>query len=129
MIHRVVQPSGILKKYIRSYHLMETDNPVDFSLKNRIYTYGCIVLVFHYSHPSLFQKRHELPYVEPQTVLCGQQTNYYDLAPTGKTGMIFILFQPFGAGMFFKMPMNEIQNIENYQAVCAKLCLNILGRR
>jgi hypothetical protein len=108
MIHQVIQPSGILKKYIRSCHLTETDNPVNFFPKNRIYTYGCIVLVFRNSHPSLFQKRNELPYVEPQTVFCGQQTNYYDLALTGKTGMIFILFQPFGAGTFFKMPMNEI---------------------
>ena len=110
MIHQILKPSGILQQFISCYHIMETDNPIDFFPKHRIYTYGSIVLVFHYNNPSLFQKRNELPYIEPRTVICGQQTNYYDLALAGKTGMIFIIFKPFGAGMFFEMPMNEIEN-------------------
>lgn len=110
MFHQLIEPSGILKQYVHSYHIMETDNCMDFFPKHRIYTYGCIVLVFHYSNPSLFHKRNEPPYIEPRTVLCGQQTNYYDLSLAGKTGMIFIIFQPFGTAMFFKMPMNEIEN-------------------
>ena len=110
MLHQIITPTGILQQFISCYHIMETDNPVGFLPKHRIYTYGSIVLVFHYYDPSLFQKRNELPYIEPRTVICGQQTNYYDLALAGKTGMIFIVFKPFGAGMLFKMPMNEIEN-------------------
>jgi AraC-like DNA-binding protein len=110
MLHRIFKPSSILRQHIDSYHIMESDNPIDFLPQHRIYAYGKVVLVFHYRNPSLFQKRNEPPYVEPRTVLCGQQTSYYDLALAGKTGMIFILFKPFGAAMFFKMPMNEIKN-------------------
>lgn len=110
MFHQLIEPSGILKQHVHSYHIMETDSCIDFFPKHRIYTYGCIVLVFHYNNPSLFQKRNEFPYVEPRTVVCGQQTSYYDLALAGKTGMILIIFKSFGAGMFFKMPMSEIRN-------------------
>lgn len=110
MLHQIVKPNGILHQFISCYHIMETDYPVDFLPRHRIYTYGSIVLVFHYNNPSLFQKRNELSYIEPKTVICGQQTNYYDLALAGRTGMIFIVFKPFGAGVFFKIPMNEIEN-------------------
>ncbi len=110
ILHQIVKPSGILDQFISRYHIIETDYPIDFLPKHRIYTYGSIVLVFHYNNPSLFQKRNGLPYIEPKTVICGQQTNYYDLGLAGKTGMIFIVFKPFGAGVFFKIPMNEIKN-------------------
>jgi AraC-like DNA-binding protein len=43
-------------------------------------------------------------------VICGQQTGYYDLALSGNTGMIFVVFNPCGAGLFFETPMNEITN-------------------
>jgi AraC-like DNA-binding protein len=110
MLHQILRPSKILRQYIDSYHIMESDSPVDFLPQHRVYTYGKIVLVFHYDNPSRFQKRNELPYIEPRTVVCGQQTGYYDLALAGKTGMIFVIFRPFGAAMFFRMPTIEIKN-------------------
>jgi AraC-like DNA-binding protein len=109
-LHQIIKPAGVLSHFISDYHIIETDCPIDFLPKHRIYTYGSIVLVFHYNNPSLFQKRNEQPYIEPKTVICGQQTQYYDLALAGKTGMILVIFRPFGAGMFFKMPMSEIKN-------------------
>jgi AraC-like DNA-binding protein len=42
--------------------------------------------------------------------VCGQQASYYDLCPGGKTGMILVMFRPYGAGVFFKMPMLEISD-------------------
>lgn len=110
MIHKIIKPSEILRPYIRDYHVMESDGPDKFLPKRRIYTYGCVVLVFHYSQPSLFKERNKSAYIEPRTVICGPQTNYYDLSLAGKTGMILVIFQPYGAGMFFKMPINEIVN-------------------
>ena len=110
MIHKIIKPSEILRPYIRDYHVMESDEPKKLLPKRRIYTYGCTVLVFHYNQPSLFQERNNSAYIEPRTVICGPQTNYYDLALAGKTGMILVIFQPYGAGMFFKMPISEIVN-------------------
>jgi hypothetical protein len=108
MFRQVIKPSEILKKYINYYYVLETDSLSEFSEKLRVYPYEIIVLVFHHNHPYLFQKRDEPAELEPRTVICGQQTTYYDLTPAGKTGMVFVVFQPYGAGMFFKILMNEI---------------------
>ena len=43
-------------------------------------------------------------------MICGQQTSYYDLCPSGKVGMIFVVFKPHGTKMFFNIPMNEIKD-------------------
>lgn len=110
MIHKIFKPSEVLRPFIRDYHVMESDGPDKFFPKRRIYTYGCVVLVFHYGQPSLFQERSKPAYIEPRTVICGPQTNYYDLALAGNTGMVFVIFQPYGTGMFFQMPVSEIVN-------------------
>jgi hypothetical protein len=96
MFRQAIKPSEILKKYINYYYVLETDGLSEFSGKRRVYPYGNIVLVFHYNHPYLFQKRDEPAELEPRTVICGQQTTYYDLTPAGKTGMVFVVFQPYG---------------------------------
>jgi AraC-like DNA-binding protein len=110
MFQQVINPTGLLKQFIDYYYVLETNNLVDFVPKQRVYPYGYVILVFHYGQPSIFQKRNEAQTIEPRTVICGQQTSFYDLSLAGKTGMIMVVFRPYGAGMFFKMPMNIIAN-------------------
>jgi AraC-like DNA-binding protein len=43
-------------------------------------------------------------------VICGQQTSYYDLILSGKTGMILIVFRPHGVKSFFNFPITELLN-------------------
>jgi AraC-like DNA-binding protein len=110
VLNQTIHPNGILKEFINFYHIIESESHNDFFPLQRHFSDGSIVLVFHYYNPSLYKKHNELPYIEPRTVLCGQQTKYYDLAIGGKTGMVMIVFKPYGAGMFFKLPMSEIKN-------------------
>jgi AraC-like DNA-binding protein len=67
-------------------------------------------MVFHYGSPSKFQKKNSSKYIEPNLVICGQQTNYYDLSLSGKTGMILIVFRPHGVKSFFNFPITELLN-------------------
>ena len=67
-------------------------------------------MVFHYGSPSKFQKKNSGNYIEPNLVICGQQTNYYDLSLSGKTGMILIVFKPHGVKSFFSFPVTELLN-------------------
>jgi AraC-like DNA-binding protein len=67
-------------------------------------------MVFHYGSPSKFQKKNSSNYIEPNLVICGQQTNYYDLSLSGKTGMILIVFRPHGVKSFFNFPITELLN-------------------
>jgi len=123
MYNKIVKPSGILDQYIEYYYVLESSADHPISGTGRVYPYGNIVLVFHYGHPHLFQKKDQSPTIEPSTVICGQQTSYYDLTPRGNVGMIFVLFKPFGAGMFFDLSMNELldsniafENVVNHEA-------------
>jgi hypothetical protein len=103
-----INPTGILSKYIQNYFIVETYNSIDFMPKERVYPTGNATLVFHYGSPSIFQKKISSKYIEPNLVICGQQTSYYDLSLSGKTGMILIVFKPHGVKSFFNFPITEL---------------------
>lgn len=105
-----IKPTGILSKYINNYFIVETDNSQDYLPYERVYPCGYATLVFHYGSPSIFQKKNSSKYIEPNLVICGQQTNYYDLSLSGKTGMILIVFRPHGVKSFFNFPITELLN-------------------
>jgi AraC-like DNA-binding protein len=93
-----------------NYFIVETDNEIDFMPKERVYPCGNATLVFHYGSPSIFQKKDSSKNIEPNLVICGQQTSYYDLSLSGKTGMILIVFKPHGVKSFFNFPITELLN-------------------
>lgn len=113
MFHQLIKPSPLLRPFIESFVVVETRDLSIIHTKQRVYPRGCIDLVFHYGRPFFFQKRNKPPVLEPRSVVCGQQTSFYDVCPAGKTGMILVMFRSCGAGVFFKMPMIEIagQNV------------------
>lgn len=119
-----IEPIPTLSKYIKNYFIVETDNPIDYLPKERVYPCGYATMVFHYGSPSKFQKKNSNKYIEPNLVICGQQTQYYDLSLSGKTGMILIVFRPYGVKSFFDFPITELlnenlplQDLANYEAV------------
>lgn len=93
-----------------NYFIVETDNEIDFMPKERVYPCGNATMVFHYGSPSIFQKKDSSKNIEPNLVICGQQTSYYDLSLSGKTGMILIVFKPHGVKSFFNFPITELLN-------------------
>jgi AraC-like DNA-binding protein len=105
-----IKPAEILSKYIKNYFIVEIDNSINFMSKERVFPCGNATLVFHYGSPSKFQKKNSSEYIEPNLVICGQQTNYYDLSLSGKTGMILIVFKPHGVKSFFNFPITELLN-------------------
>lgn len=106
----LIEPIEILKKYIKNYFIVETNNYVDFLPKERVFPIGNATLVFHYGSPSKFKTKNQSEYIESNLVICGQQTNYYDLSLSGKTGMIIIVFKPHGVRSFFNFPAIELLN-------------------
>ena len=105
-----IKPTGILSKYIQNYFIVETDNSNDYLPIERVYPCGYATMVFHYGYPSKFQKKNSSNYIEPNLLICGQQTNYYDLSLSGKTGMILVVFKPHGVKSFFNFPITELLN-------------------
>jgi len=105
-----IKPTEILSKHIQNYVIVETHNQIDFLPKERVYPCGNATMVFHYGSPSKFRKKNSDEYIEPSLVICGQQTNFYDLSLSGKTGMILIVFKPHGVKSFFNFPITELLN-------------------
>jgi len=105
-----IEPIKTLSKYIKNYFIVETYNSIGYLPKERVYPCGYATMVFHYGSPSKFQKKNSSRYIEPNLVICGQQTNYYDLSLSGKTGMILIIFRPYGVKSFFNFPITELLN-------------------
>ncbi len=105
-----IEPIKILSKYIKNYFIVEIDNTIAFLPNERVFPCGNATMVFHYGSPSKFQKKNSSKYIEPNLVICGQQTNYYDLSLSGKTGMILIVFRPHGVKSFFNFPITELLN-------------------
>lgn len=107
---KCIKPITILNQYIQNYFIVETDNLIDFLPKERVYPCGNVSMVFHYASPSKFKKKNSTEYIEPNLVICGQQTNFYDISLSGKTGMILIIFKPHGVKPFFNFPITELLN-------------------
>jgi AraC-like DNA-binding protein len=105
-----IKPTSILSNYIQNYFIVETDNSEDYLPNERVYPCGYATMVFHYGSPSIFQKKNSGKYIEPNLVICGQQTCYYDLSLSGKTGMILTVFKPHGVKSFFNFPITELLN-------------------
>ena len=106
----IIRPTGILSKYIKNYFIVETNCSIDFLPNERVYPCGNATMVFHYGFPSKFRKKNSGEYIEPNLVICGQQTHYYDLSLSGKTGMILVIFKPHGVKPFFNFPVTELSN-------------------
>ena len=106
----LIEPIEVLGKYIKNYIVVETNNCTDFLPKERILPSGNATLVFHFGSPSKFQKKNSTEYIEPNLVICGQQTSYYDLSLSGKTGMILIVFKPHGVKSFLNFSANKLLN-------------------
>ncbi len=105
-----LEPIGILKKYIKNYFIVEINSSIDFMQEERVFPHGNVNLVFHYGSPSKFKQKNSRSYIEPGLVICGQQSSYYDLSLSGKTGMIIVVFKPHGVKPFFEFPVSEISN-------------------
>lgn len=105
-----IQPTGILKNHIKNYCVVEISSSLDFMPESRVFPCGLVSLVFHYGMPSKFKAKNEKAHVEPQLIICGQQSSFYDLALAGKTGMVLVFFKPHGVQSFFNLPVSELSN-------------------
>lgn len=72
----IVEPTEILKKYIKNYYIVEINNSMDFMPGERIFPYGNVTMVFHYGSPSKFKKKNSSEYIEPSLLVYGQQSSY-----------------------------------------------------
>ena len=97
-------PTPILAPYIRHYWTLEIDGASQAS--ERVIPTGCMSLVFHRGSRMMSLTDDGL---QPQAFICGQSTGFTDIVSTGRVSMVVVVFEPYGAKPFFRMPMNELR--------------------
>lgn len=101
----IIKPSLILAPFVKHYWFLETDDVSQTS--QRIISTGNINMIFHRNSPMFSISNNTL---QPLSFISGQTVQYTDLKQTGKINMLVVVFEPNGANVFFKMPMNELEN-------------------
>lgn len=99
-------PSPALQPYIKRYWAVENSLSKDKEHTQRIIPTGLPELTFYFGDRPKSERRN----LEGNTVLNGQQNDFYDLFITGNLSMFAITFQSNGLSQFLKIPINELQN-------------------
>lgn len=96
---QLIKPVSVLAPYIRHYWILQDDaiTPVT----ERTLPIGCMQLVFHKGKRLLLSNELNL---QPQSFISGQTMGFSDVQSTGKIEMIAVVFQPYTARVFFRIP-------------------------
>lgn len=107
MNYDIQEPSSLLKPFVRYYWALEANisGPTE---PYRVIPQGCVEVMFFYRAP-YSDVRSGSPL--PHTIITGQQSSFFDLQALGNIGIFSVQFEPHGAKMFFKTPINEVMNL------------------
>ena len=105
---RIVQPSSVLAPYIKHYWMLEVDEKSASGMQERVIPYGCMDMVFHSENRLVSSSPGNQDVLQPRLFICGQTTGFTNISLTGKLNMIAVTFLPYGAKMFFDIPLNEL---------------------
>lgn len=105
----IILPSPELAPYIKHYWILETDISDSILPVQRIIPQGYVELIFHSGERPMVWKDNIQPALHPQMFLCGQDTGYLHLQPTGRINMLTVVFYPHGSRAFFPLSINELK--------------------
>lgn len=107
MRFQYIKPTGLLALYIRHYWVLEADD-FEGEICERVIPTGNVEWMFHYR--KTFVVKNEAPVYQPQSMVSGINSNFFDVATRGESGVIAVTFYPHGAANFLRFPLSEIEN-------------------
>ncbi len=123
MNYREIQPPEILSSYVKCFWILESNEKPEVLTKERILPDGNIELIFHYG--DVFkQYRQNHTEIQPRSFVYGQITQFIEIGPTGKTGIIAVRFYPNGSEPFLQIPISQLSD----KAVCISAIFGKEGR-
>ena len=102
---RLVQPSKLLRPYVKLYWFLAIDNAERSS--QRYVPSGCAVLAFHRGD-KIYSTLHQE--MQPRSSLCGQSVSYTDVVYSGNLNLVMVVFQPVAARVVLGIPMNNLRD-------------------
>ncbi len=103
-----ILPCPTLRPYVRLYWLLELDDPVAFGPPERVSPDALLELVFHYRTPMACRYDGERFERQPRSVAVSQTRRFLEFRPEGRSGLVSVRFQPWGACQFMDLPLSEI---------------------
>ncbi|MDA3891702.1 MAG: helix-turn-helix domain-containing protein [Salinivirgaceae bacterium] len=99
-------PSHQLSPYVKQYWALESSAHHKSEHIQRMVPNGLMELMIYLGNrPETLDKNKGLT---ENTLISGQQKRYYDLKVSGNISLFSISFLPYGAMMFFDIPLNEL---------------------
>jgi AraC-like DNA-binding protein len=104
MSYRIVYPQKILAAFVKYYWVYENSGLEE----QRVIPTGDTQILFHYGQPFREINGSGRSLTQPRTCVCGQITGYRDVQAEGRTGMVGVVFKPYGLARFLPMPAGEL---------------------
>lgn len=106
MSYKIILPSASLATYVKQYIILKVDHP--FYATQRVIPMGCVeVIIFKAGQSKTNDDWADIP----QFFIGGNRNSYLEMTPqSGELYYIAILFQPYGARLFFDLPIDEVFN-------------------
>ena len=110
MKYRIYEPNHYLSDFVKCYWQFELDSTSQEIHTNRVIPSGELQIIFHYKTPFREVDRYRQGFIQPQCLICGQQTEYKDIFSSKASGLLAVVFHPYALRTFFPNPVNEFTN-------------------
>ena len=100
---QVIKPTPALSPYVKQYWFLRSEC---IGHVQGIIPTGYVSLFIHRANPLFSVEKNEL---YSQSYICGQSTTYSNLLLTGTMDLVCIDFMPYGAKLFFNIPISELK--------------------
>ena len=109
--YRTYKPNNYLSGLVKFYWQLEFSSDVQTVHTERVIPSGELQLIFHYRKPFKEINKQNQSFIQPQCLICGQQTEYKDvITAPGSVGMLAVVFYPCALRAFSQNPVSEFTN-------------------
>ena len=110
MKYKLYKPSSYLSNFVKYYWQFELDAIPQEVHANRVIPSGELQIIFHYKTPFKEVDKNHQTFIQPQCVICGQQTEYKDIFSSDTSGMLAVVFYPYALAAFLPNSVHEFTN-------------------
>lgn len=110
MNYNIYKPNKCLSNFVKYYWQLELESNTHKVHTNRVIPSSELQMIFHYKTPFREVDRRDRHFIQPQSLICGQQTEYKDIVSSDSVGMLAVVFYPYALSSFLPNLVSELTN-------------------
>lgn len=111
MLYNIYKPNKHLSDFVKYYWQLELNSNSQTAYVERVIPCGDLQIILHYKTPFREVSKYNQSLMQPQSLICGQQTEYKDVITTpNSVGMLAVVFYPYSLSAFFPNSVSEFTN-------------------